>query len=296
MRPVRPGTRGPAVEDIQRRLLTLGYEIGRTGVDGVYLGQTTDAVRAFQESHDLLVDGIVGDVTWSALVDAGFTLGDRMLYLRLPHFHGHDVLALQQALNVLGFAAGATDGIFGAFTERAAREFQRNAGLPDDGIVGTETVRTINHLRHVWEGKDSRPHSGAHVATSRAAEVLARAEIAVTGDDETGRRIAMRVVNLAHATTDCARIRFLEEASQRFGDELLLRLCGSGSEEVVAGRPHVRVESFDVLSPRLLTAVAAVRAGCREVIVELGGSGSEDELEEQREAVLLLDAVCASFD
>ena len=95
MRPVRPGARGPAVEDIQRRLLALGYDLGRTGVDGVFLGLTADAVRSFQSVNGLSEDGVVGDETWSALVDAGFKLGDRMLYLRLPHFHGHDVLALQ---------------------------------------------------------------------------------------------------------------------------------------------------------------------------------------------------------
>jgi hypothetical protein len=206
------------------------------------------------------------------------------------------VLALQQALNVLGFACGATDGIFGAFTERAAREFQSNAGLPSDGIVGPETVRTIMNLRHVWEGKDARPHSGAHIAPARAAEVLARAELAFVGDDETGRRIAKRVVNLAHATTDCARIHLLGEDEVCPADEVVVRLCGAGSEEVIAGRPHIRVESLDLLSTRLLTALPAAREGRHEVVIELGGSGMEDEREEQREAILLLDAVCAAFD
>ena len=76
MRPVRPSDRGPAVEDIQRRLLALGYDLGPTGVDGVFLGQTAEAVRSFQLSHGLSEDGVVGEETWSALVDAGFTLGD----------------------------------------------------------------------------------------------------------------------------------------------------------------------------------------------------------------------------
>jgi hypothetical protein len=91
VRPILPGGRGAAVEDVQRRLLVLGYDLGRTGVDGVFLGQTREAVAAFQREHELSEDGIVGPETWAALVDSTFTLGDRMLYLRLPYFHGNDV-------------------------------------------------------------------------------------------------------------------------------------------------------------------------------------------------------------
>ena len=297
MRLVRLGDRGPAVEDIQRRLLALGFDLGPTGVDGVFFGMTADAVRSFQLEHHLDEDGVIGSQTWSALVDAGFTLGDRMLYLRLPHFHGRDVAFLQHALNVLGFTCGATDGIFGAFTETAVREFQRNAGLPDDGIVGPDTVRTVINLRHVWDGKDGTPHSGVTLAPARAAEVLSRVEVTVTGDDEAGLRVAERVVNLAHATTTCPGIRLAARGVRSgAGDELLLRLCGAGDETVVAGRPHVRAESPDLLATRLLTAIAAVGKGRREVVIELHGSAERDEREEQREAVLVLDAVCAAFD
>ena len=296
MRPVRPGTRGPAVEDIQRRLLTLGYDLGPTGVDGVFLGLTAEAVRAFQQQFHLSEDGVVGDETWSALVDAGFTFGDRTLYLRLPHFHGRDVLVLQQAVNVLGFAAGATDGIFGAYSERAVREFQRNAGLPPDGIVGQDTSRAITNLKHVWEGKDSRPHSAVRLEASRAADVLARVPVLVVGDDESGRRIAARVVNLAHATTEAARMHVLLEGEMVEPGGVLFRLCGTGSEAAVPGRPHVRVDEPEALAARLLTAVASVGKGCREVVLELGGHAVDDGLEEQRAAVLVLDAICAAFD
>ena len=296
MRFVRPGNRGPAVEDIQRRLLTLGYDLGPTGVDGVFLGLTTKAVQSFQQEHGLSEDGVVGDETWSAIVRAGLRFGDRTLYLRLPHFHGHDVLVLQQALNVLGFAAGATDSIFGAYTERAVREFQRNAGLPDDGIAGPDTARTISNLRHVWEGKDARPHSAARVAPARAAEVLARVPIAVTGDDEIGRRIAKRVVNLAHATTEAARMHVLGEEEVISAEAVVLRLCGFGSEGTKLGRPHVRADEPAALAVRLLTAIATVNTGCREVVIELGGDASVNELEEQRAAILVLDATCAAFD
>ena len=296
MRPVRLGDRGPAVEDIQRRLLTLGYDLGRTGVDGVFFGATADAVRGFQAKQRLAEDGLVGDETWSALVDASFTLGDRMLYLRLPHFHGHDVGSLQQALNALGFACGATDAIFGAFTERAVREFQRNAGLPSDGIVGPETVRTLNNLRHVWEGKKAGAHTAAHIAPARAADVLERAHVAVLGEDAIGRRLAERLVNLAHATTPNATMSLLTSAEEAAPSQLLIHIRAAGTGRATSGIPLVAAVDMDSLPGRLMTAVEAAEGERRAVVIEAALSASADEREDQRMAVGLLDAICVVFD
>jgi len=295
MKPVRPSDRGPAVEDIQRRLLALGYDLGPTGVDGVFLGATTQAVSTFQNQHRLTEDGFVAEETWSALVDAGFTLGDRMLYLRVPHFHGADVRVLQQALSVLGFACGVSDGIFGTFLERAVREFQGNSGLPADGIAGPETARTIANLRHVWEGKDPQAHSAAHIAPARAAEVLTRVQLAVVGDDAAGARVAERLVNLAHASTERALMHVLASGEVVGSGVVTLRLCGSGSARIVRGRPVVSMGAPELLAPRLITALAAKMAD-GEIVVEVGETPAADEREDQRAAVLLLDAVCIAFD
>jgi peptidoglycan hydrolase-like protein with peptidoglycan-binding domain len=296
MKPLRPGDRGPAVEDIQRRLLALGYDLGRTGVDGVFLGATTQAVQEFQLRHGLAEDGVVGDRTWSALVDASFSLGDRMIYLRLPHFHGHDVVVLQQALNALGFACGEADGIFGAFTEHATREFQRNTGLNVDGIVGPNTVRTITNLRHVWQGKEAQAHSEARTAPARAAEVLERTDIAVVGEDDVGRRVAERLVNLAQATTGSARMHPLGQGGPGAATVAVLRICGTGAAPTIPGRPVVHVENREVVVSRLLTALEAVPRTPKEVTIELGSDHAGDELSDQQSAVLLLDAVCVVFD
>jgi peptidoglycan hydrolase-like protein with peptidoglycan-binding domain len=266
MRPVRVGDRGAAVEDIQRRLRILGYDLGMTGVDGVFFGRTADAVRSFQQKHGLAEDGLVRDETWSALVDATFTLGDRMLYLRVPHFHGHDVGLLQQALNSLGFACGAPDRIFGPFTEHAVREFQRNAGLVADGIAGESTLRAILALRHVWEGKDPIAHS------------------------------AERVANLALAANPDALITVAAAAEVPAESVAILRICGHGTASAVVGRPVVRLDAPDALVGRLLTAVAVARSECAEIVIELGDSGAGDEHEQQRSAVRLLDALCSVFD
>ena len=177
MRVVKVGDRGAAVEDIQRRLLTLGYDIGPTKVDGVFLEETADAVRSFQSDSSLYADGIVGPRTWSALVDSTFLFGDRMLYLRTPHFHGNDVRELQWALNSLGFACGDEDGIFGTFTERAVVEFQQNAGLGADGIVGPASFGALAGLRHIWAPRSTGAHSQAHGAPVDRAGRLPRLEL-----------------------------------------------------------------------------------------------------------------------
>ncbi|MDF9408421.1 peptidoglycan-binding protein [Pelotomaculum isophthalicicum JI] len=54
-----------AIKAIQLRLVNLGYDTG--GIDGIYGPKTMSAVILFQESHNLIVDGIVGPQTRAAL-------------------------------------------------------------------------------------------------------------------------------------------------------------------------------------------------------------------------------------
>jgi N-acetylmuramoyl-L-alanine amidase len=161
--PLGPGSQGEAVRDVQRRLGALGY--GVDGVDdGTYGPLTEEAVRAFQLSRRLRVDGICGPDTWNALVEAGYRLGDRFLYHRTPMLRGDDVSQLQSDLGALGFDAGRVDGIFGPDSARALQEFQRNSGLTADGICGPDTVSALRRLA----GRRAGPTSVA-----QAREVMA---------------------------------------------------------------------------------------------------------------------------
>ena len=147
MRIYRAGDEGPEVHDIQQRLTVLGLHVDATELEGRF-GPTTDAaVRTFQASRSLRVDGLVGPDTWHQLVEAGWSLGDRTLYLRSPLFRGDDVRSLQRRLNALGFDAGREDGFLGAQTDGALREFQRNVGQEADGIVGPDTLAAFDRLR-----------------------------------------------------------------------------------------------------------------------------------------------------
>jgi N-acetylmuramoyl-L-alanine amidase len=152
VRSVRTGDSGPEVRDIQQRLADLGFSIDPTEAAGGFGPSTETSVRAFQESRNLRVDGLVGPDTWGQLVEAGYRLGDRTLYLHAPVYRGDDVRALQRKLNGLGFDAGREDGLFGPNTEHAVREFQRNVGDAPDGMVGFATVRTLQRMRPLEDG------------------------------------------------------------------------------------------------------------------------------------------------
>ena len=147
MRIFRRGDEGPDIRDVQQRLVALGERIEVDELGGRFGDSTETAVRAFQTRRNLRIDGLVGPDTWNHLVEAGYRLGDRTLYLHAPPFRGDDVRDLQRKLNALGFDAGREDGVHGAETDAAVREFQRNVGEDADGVVGLHTIATIERMR-----------------------------------------------------------------------------------------------------------------------------------------------------
>ena len=148
MRFFRLGDEGPEVLDIQDRLLAVGHAVDDSDRRSMRFGSSTAAaIRDFQRRRRLPIDGIVGPDTWSQLVEAGFRLGDRALYLRSPRFRGDDVRELQRQLNALGFDAGKQDGLLGPRTAQATLEFQHNVGHEVDGIIGPHTVATLERMR-----------------------------------------------------------------------------------------------------------------------------------------------------
>ncbi len=162
--------------EIRSRLRAAGLLPDGPGAadDGVYDDAVDRAVRAFQQQRGLRVDGIVGPQTFRALDETRWRLGDRLLHYRVTHpFSGDDVASLQRRLMELGFDCGRCDGIFGAETERALREFQHNVGLPADGTFGPTTIRAMQQLR--------RSVVGGRPVALRDSEALHRAGRTLTG-------------------------------------------------------------------------------------------------------------------
>jgi N-acetylmuramoyl-L-alanine amidase len=158
---LRPGDAGPEVADIRERLCRLGYlePAGRHAAADRYDEALSHAVRAFQQHRGIPVDGIVGPQTFRHLDEARWTLGDRVVLFNPGHLMvGDDVLTLQQRLTRLGFDCGRPDGVFGVLTDAAMRDFQRNVGLPADGMCGPDTFRALDRLvRTVGEGEHAVP-------------------------------------------------------------------------------------------------------------------------------------------
>ena len=175
-------SRGAAVADVRARLAELPDDQlpERGGLSGpgvateVFDEALERAVRAFQQHKGLIVDGVVGVETFAAIDGARWSLGDRILLHTPGHLQrGEDVVALQERLNTLGFAAGRVDGRFGPATEAAVRGFQRAYGLPGDGSVGPETLRAFEDLR--------RSVSGGSAVVLRERELVRRSGHSLSG-------------------------------------------------------------------------------------------------------------------
>lgn len=112
----------------------------------MYCDATARALTHFQTIRGLHPTGVCDEQSWTAIVEASWKLGDRLLTLVAPNLRGDDVAELQALLARLGFDPGRADGIFGPSTERALEDFQHNSGLYVDGVCGPVTVRALEVL------------------------------------------------------------------------------------------------------------------------------------------------------
>ena len=64
---LRKGSKGEYVTLLQTKLANLGYNLGKSGVDGDFGSATLAAVKQFQKDRGLKADGVVGEKTWQAL-------------------------------------------------------------------------------------------------------------------------------------------------------------------------------------------------------------------------------------
>ena len=114
------GSNNSDVYLVQNSLQTLNYNVG--AVDGIFGSNTVNAVKSYQADHGLSIDGIVGENTWTCLMNS--------------------IKSIQAALN--SFDAGIiVDGIVGINTKSAILNFQSAHGLVPDGIVGPDTMNAL---------------------------------------------------------------------------------------------------------------------------------------------------------
>lgn len=159
---VQQGSNGNGVRTLQDWLHNIhGY--ADVPINGVFDAATDAAVRDYQQSNGLSVDGIVGPQTWGALIcynDPPPTPTPTPTPLPtatpLPtptptpaplcwpvhsatlNNSGPNVYAIQYLLRQHGYAL-TVDGLYGPATTGAVQSFQAARGLSADGVVGPQT-------------------------------------------------------------------------------------------------------------------------------------------------------------
>ena len=124
---VAAGASGDAVRAAQGELRTQGW---RLALDGSFGPQTAGAVRDFQTARNLVVDGIVGPLTWQTLV-ADFT---RLATAELAASHLYDAWGANDRRTALtGATQAAVDLVL-----RGQRGDLHNAGCAPQPELGPD--------------------------------------------------------------------------------------------------------------------------------------------------------------
>lgn len=129
-------------------------------IDGIFGPQTENAVKEFQRVFNLTVDGIVGKATWYKINSLYVGIrrltelnaeGVKLFGIDISYPDaiqegdtGEKVSILQFILNILSeFYSNVPPvpetGTFGPLTKNSVISFQRNNGLPENGIVDDQT-------------------------------------------------------------------------------------------------------------------------------------------------------------
>lgn len=169
--PLRLGDAGNNVKIIQTQLNRIARNYPAipkiSQENGVFGLETQAAVRKFQEIFGLTPSGEVDKSTWykikqyyvgvkslSDLVSEGLTISEAQVpfaTLLREGAQGIGVRTIQYYLNILAYFNPALlppplDGVFGASTTAAVRQFQQYYGLPVTGVVNTATWNVLNRI------------------------------------------------------------------------------------------------------------------------------------------------------
>ena len=162
--PLRRGSTGAAVVTVKTMLNRVSQSYPAIPklwpVTRVFDRETEEAVRVFQSTFDLAVDGVVGKATWYKLVylyvglnrlSELVSLGQQFQSFSFQYpgllrqgDRGSDVSVLQYMLALVAefdpvLTVIQVDGVYGARTAQAVREYQRSRKLTADGVVGEQT-------------------------------------------------------------------------------------------------------------------------------------------------------------
>ena len=177
-RPLRFGSSGDDVRELQRQLTDLGYYKGK--ISGNYLDSTRTAVEALQKKNDLEVTGVADSDLQDMLQEgkllgrtdkaedtatpapdlANYLVDDNENTVHVPDepvpftkklksgSRGTLVKDLQSRLTELGYYDGPVSGNYMKYTVRAVKAVQTQNGLESTGVVDEATWNVIFNDTH----------------------------------------------------------------------------------------------------------------------------------------------------
>jgi len=130
-----------AIDNLQEILLDKGLIASKTRR---FDQDTKAAVEEFQRQNDLRVDGVVGPLTWSALLYPTLSYFDAVPAEFEPHVRKLQHYLYKERL------LKEINGVFDRQTSRSVRRFQRRYGLLADGVCGPITWSFLLGQRLAW--------------------------------------------------------------------------------------------------------------------------------------------------
>ena len=272
---LRRGDTGDDVTALQQALACNG-ELTTGSADGKFGPGTEAAVRSFQEREGLTVDGVAWPETiarlshpfgeWEIISEkTDFSIGLRRrvcarcglveeeedapspIYRRGDK--GDEIVALQQALNEAGYPCGEPDGEFGARTEQAVADLEKDNGAQPDGIAWPGVLKLLHILP-----ADVAAGPAASTGLTLTAEPIPAAHYS-EGDT------VEAVFTLRNLSTDSAYIinEIVVSGKAEFDDEAWMHepLAPGGAEQFTA-RVSVTTDDIDTEWGYVRATVSAV--------------------------------------
>lgn len=116
------GSRGNTVKELQSRLVSLGYSVGSTGIDGIFEWRTENGLNAFKADAGLPENGIYDEETHEALMEAlGITSEP---YIDSEHINDYPIIHVYE-LQCENCTVGTEEDGGGKVTEEIARARMR---------------------------------------------------------------------------------------------------------------------------------------------------------------------------
>jgi len=209
--------------------------------------------------------------TWQELADAGYKVGERMLYLKYPPFRGDDIRTLQFWLKTLGFYHYNENGIFCEKTHKALLEFQNNMNIDDDGIVGEETIRNLKNLERIIMSRETSnfPLAG----NTGKAKKLQEAPLTIGAVPEKVKDpIMIKVFGMIDELIKVGKVEELEVMDRFEGFSAAPGVAEGAARVITSFEDFPKLQAGDILvCPYTATAWTPIFPKIKAVVTDTGG-------------------------